>query len=497
MKVGNLKQLKYNIWMYFILYTAVIVIMLWVLQIVFLDTFYQNVRYNNLIEYGNNISSSMNVTEVTNENIDDWIDSYISACESGLYSYLAYYEDGDLIIESPYSTFLPDSNSKPQTNGPVGVENSLLFVDVLNMLNSDVGKNNGYICDYFLGTDETTQFCVYASPVKNDLGEYTLIMIASNDALNETISLVQYQLILVTIIVVVISFALAWAISTKLSEPIRKMSNTAKRWAEGDTNVSFISDSYDELNELAEALNYAKDGLAKTGSLQRDLLANVSHDLKTPLTMIKAYAEMIRDISGENKVKREQHTNVIIEEADRLAMLVNDILNLSKLQNNSNTIELSQVCISELVERVIYRFEDFMSEQGYRIETDIEPDLFTNCDEQKIEQVVYNLIGNSLNYTGVDKTVKVHLHAKDSGILLEIIDSGKGISPEQIDGIWEKYYRFADTHQRPIKGMGLGLSIVKTILQNHHLKFGVISKKAVGSNFFVEFKGIEDERNEA
>jgi signal transduction histidine kinase len=210
--------------------------------------------------------------------------------------------------------------------------------------------------------------------------------------------------------------------------------------------------------------------------------------------MIKAYAEMIRDLSGENKVKRDQHTNVIIDEADRLAMLVNDILNLSKLQNSTEIMTLSQVNLTELIESVIYKFEEFMHEEGYIIERDLEVDLFTLCDEQKIEQVIYNLIGNSINYTGPDKTVKVSLHQQGENILLEIIDSDKGISPEQIDGIWEKYYRFSDTHQRPIKGTGLGLSIVKTILQNHKLKFGVISKKGVGSNFFIEFKGLKDEQ---
>lgn len=492
MKVGNLRQLKYNIWMYFILYTLVIIIVLWVLQIVFLDSFYQKVRYNNLIERGNEIADSMNVEVVTNEDIDDWINSYVSANESGVFSYLAHYDDGRLIVESPYSAFLP-STSKPQTNGPSGVENSLIFENAIKQLNSGIEIQNGYICDYFYGNDNTTQFCVYASAIKNSLGESYLIMIASNESLNETISIIQYQLVIVTLIVVFISFILAWAISNKLAEPIQRMSATAKNWAEGDSSVVFRGNSYDELNELAEALNYAKEGIARTGSLQRDLLANVSHDLKTPLTMIKAYAEMIRDISGDNKPKRDLHTQVIIEEADRLAMLVNDILNLSKLQNNSDVMTITQVNLSELVERVIYRFENFMAEKGYHIVSDIDVDLFTKCDESKIEQVVYNLIGNSINYTGEDKTIKVYLHKKDDKILLEIIDTGKGIAPDQIDGIWEKYYRFSETHQRPVKGTGLGLSIVKTILQNHQLKFGVISKKGIGSNFFVEFVGMNDD----
>ena len=112
-------------------------------------------------------------------------------------------------------------------------------------------------------------------------------------------------------------------------------------------------------------MNYAKEGISKSGTLQRDLLANVSHDLRTPLTMIKAYAEMIKDISGDNKQKRDKHTGVIIEEADRLTMLVNDILNLSKLQSSVDELELKEINLSELTERVIDRFSDFVENRGY------------------------------------------------------------------------------------------------------------------------------------
>lgn len=492
MKRGNLRQLKYNIWLYFILYTVIIVMAVWIMQILFVDSFYQKNRFNRTIQLGNDISKLMNTDNVTNEKVDDWINGCVNANEAGIYSYLVYNEGEKLIVESPYSYFLPENN-KPQTNGPEGVKNSSIFKEVLNELNSGKELNDDYICDYYLGNDEQTQFCVYATKVSNTLGEFALFLVSSNESLSESISVIQYQLVIVTVGVVLLSFVLAWTIATRLSEPIQRMSNTAKRWAEGDANVVFSGNSYDELNELAEALNYAKEGISKTGALQRDLLANVSHDLKTPLTMIKAYAEMIRDISGENKLKRDQHTKVIIDEADRLTMLVNDILDLSKLQNNDNASEMGQVNLSELVERVIYRFQDFKASSGYSIESFIDPDLFTVCDERQIEQVVYNLIGNSLNYTGEDKTVKVYLTKREDIILLEILDSGKGISSDQIDGIWERYYRFSETHQRPVRGTGLGLSIVKTILQNHKLKFGVISKKGFGSNFFIEFKGIDDE----
>lgn len=492
----NFNTLKYNIWTYFILYTVIIILVIWILQVVFMDGYYQSVRQRELETTGAKLALMMNTDYPDNDNIDKWVSTAVSANEAGMNTYLCHEENGELIKESIYSYFI-HGDYKPINVGPEELRGSFLFTEsILQLDNSEKSS----LCYYYTNTDSAggeKTFCVYLTRVSNELGDYYLFLISARTSLSEAIAVIQFQLIIVTVVVIIISFILSWVIATRLSEPIQRMSNTAKKWAEGDGNAVFSGESYDELNELAEALNYAKEGISKTGLLQRDLLANVSHDLKTPLTMIKAYAEMIRDISGDNKQKREAHTNVIIDEADRLAMLVNDILDLSKLQNAGENENMQQTNLSELVERVIYRFSDFGTREGYKILSNIEPDLFTLCDERQIEQVVYNLIGNSINYTGKDMTVKVSLkRTNDKILLLEIIDSGKGIEPELVDTIWEKYYRFSETHQRPVKGTGLGLSIVKTILQNHKLRFGVISKKGVGSNFFVEFKELEDDRKQ-
>lgn len=491
----NLKKLKYNIWTYFILYTVIMILAIWILQVVFMDGYYQRVKQIELEKTGGELSLMMNSESVNNDNIDKWISTAVKASESGVYCYLCHEEDDEIVKESIYSYFLRE-DYRPINVGPEELRGSLLFDDSISRLKN---SNKNSLCFYYENGASSAgekSFCVYVTRVVNELGSFHLFLISPKTTLSEAVSVIQVQLAIVTAVVIIISFVLSWAIATKLAAPIQKMSDTAKKWADGDGAAVFSGESYEELSELAEALNYAKEGISKTGLLQRDLLANVSHDLKTPLTMIKAYAEMILDISGENKQKREEHTRVIIDEADRLAMLVNDILDLSKLQNGAGEDNFEQINLSELVERVVYRFSDFCTREGYKIDSLIEPDLFTVCNERQIEQVVYNLIGNSVNYTGKDMTVRVNLRKTQNGkLLLEIVDSGKGIEPELVDTIWEKYYRFSETHQRPVKGTGLGLSIVKTILKNHKLRFGVISKKGVGSNFFVEFKDIDDEKN--
>ena len=344
--------------------------------------------------------------------------------------------------------------------------------------------------------DKTENYFYYVGKM-NEKGAHGndqyVVLISRHDMLTEVMYVIRWQFVIITVVVLIAGFFLAWYLAGKLSRPITEMSVTAKRWANGDDGAIFNPQSdYAEITELADALNYAKEGISKSKVLQRDLVANVSHDLRTPLTMIKAYAEMIKDISGDNRQKRDKHTSVIIDEVDRLTMLVNDILNLSKLQSSVDELELKEFNLSQLTERVIARFSGFVENSGYKIENNVAPDLLTVADEHKIEQVVYNLLSNSINYTGEDKTVKVFLTASNDKILLEIIDSGKGISAEKLNTIWERYYRFSETNSRPVKGTGLGLSIVKAILDSHGLKFGVRSKKDCGSNFYVEFNRVKN-----
>lgn len=507
MKVKKLAKLQYNLWYYFILFTVIFVAFIWVVQILLFSGIYRQKKYDTLKDTGEKLSEALNTDEeITDATIGRWLNLAINANETGIVTYIAYVADGKLNIETIYSGYVnkdsvPDSpadsssgSSSDSSSDSPSYDFAKTEEELVNDLINKLKRSSAtYLCDK-IEPDSTgkNSYFVYITTVKNRNVDGYLVLKSSQGSLTETVSVMQLQLIIITGCVVVVSFFLSLYMSKKLARPIVEMSKTAKSWAEGNENVTFKGESYEEVAELADALNYAKEGIAKTGGLQRDLLANVSHDLKTPLTMIKAYAEMIRDLSGDIKEKRDAHTQVIIDETDRLTMLVNDILDLSKLQSNVNVPVLTKVNLSELCEKVLYRFHDFAENSGYTIISDIDKDLYSLIDEKKIEQVFYNLIGNSINYTGDDKTIKVTLKNEGDKILFQTIDSGKGISEDKIETVWNKYYRFSETHQRPVKGTGLGLSIVKTILLSHGLRFGVISEKGVGSNFFVEFKPIDE-----
>ena len=312
----------------------------------------------------------------------------------------------------------------------------------------------------------------------------------STELSNSAFGIMQKELVIVSVVVIFVALIISALLSMELTKPIAQFTRAATRMAKGDFTVDFKGKyAYAEMDALAETLDYAKEEIGKSDELQKEVLANVTHDLKTPLTMIKAYASMIQEISGGDPEKRAKHAQVIIDESDRLTALVNDILNLSKIRSGMNTLKPSVFDLSEFIHTVLERFSYLTETMGYTLEREIEDELYTEADIEKIEQVIYNLVGNAVNYTGEDKKIVVSLkRLPDKGrIRFAVSDTGRGIPPEELDTIWDRYYRSSDTHKRPIKGTGLGLSIVKTILIRHGFEYGVESEVGKGSTFYVLF----------
>ncbi|HEX3026915.1 MAG TPA: HAMP domain-containing sensor histidine kinase, partial [Clostridia bacterium] len=226
--------------------------------------------------------------------------------------------------------------------------------------------------------------------------------------------------------------------------------------------------------------------LSKTEELRRELIANISHDLRTPLTMVKMYAELIRDVSGDKPEKRNAHTQVIIEESDRLSSLITEVLDLSKLQSGTAQISRKEFDLAEKSRVILNRFQALSERQGYVFSIDCDSDAWVNADEQKIEQVIYNLVSNAVNYTGEDKKVAIRVKKTGSKVRFSVSDTGKGIPKEECGQIWERYYKAKETHKRAVVGTGLGLSIVKGILDAHNADYGVDSTVGTGSTFWFE-----------
>lgn len=305
-----------------------------------------------------------------------------------------------------------------------------------------------------------------------------------------TVSIFVRQFFFVGIIMVILTVFMSVLFSNKISDPIIRINKSAKELPQGKFSADIGKNDYAEIKQLAATLTSASKEIAKSDDLRRELMSNISHDLRTPLTMIKAYAEMIRDLSGDNPEKRERHLKVIIDETDRLSSLVTDILDLSKLQAGVAEMHTETFNFSARLSGVVSRFDIMKDNDGIIIDLQAEDDILITADITKLEQVVYNLINNAVTYTGDDNKVIVRLFRKDNDMVrFEVEDHGEGISAENLPYIWDRYYKVSErnsTHKRAKMGSGIGLSIVKNVLEQHKFIFGAESERGKGSIFWFE-----------
>jgi len=334
-----------------------------------------------------------------------------------------------------------------------------------------------------------SQVYVYGKEIPST--DYYYVILMSIDPIDATSSVITSQLIYITIISLIISTVISLFMSRRISKPIKQMNDTAKKLGKGDYNITFEKCGYEELDELADTLNNATHSLERTDEIRRELIANVSHDLKTPLTMIKAYSEMIRDLSGENKQKREEHLKVIIDETDRLTRLVNDMMDLSKIESGIVTINKEVFNFSEVASSLIDRIKISQMDTQHNITYSIPKDIYVNADKTKIEQVLYNLVVNAIKHSGEGKrNIQIKVIPSQKRVKVEVIDDGVGISPENLKHIWDRYYRASESFTRNVQGSGLGLSIVKNILIKHSSDYGVESEVGKGSTFWFDLERV-------
>lgn len=310
------------------------------------------------------------------------------------------------------------------------------------------------------------------------------------EPIGTTVSIFVRQFFFVGMIMIVLTVFMSMLFSSKVSEPIIRINKSAKELPQGKFSAEIGKNDYAEIKQLASTLTSASKEIAKSDDLRRELISNISHDLRTPLTMIKAYAEMIRDLSGDNPEKRERHLKIIIDETDRLSSLVTDMLDLSKVQAGVAEMNLETFDFSHRISKVISRFDILKENDGIVIDLHADEGIMITADITRLEQVVYNLINNAVTYVGSDCTVVVRLFRKEnSKIRFEVEDHGEGISAENLPYIWDRYYKVShgdSTHKRAKMGSGIGLSIVKSVLEQHGFAYGAESEEGKGSTFWFE-----------
>ena len=475
----------WKIFAIFVAFIAVILSLLWVFQIGMLNTFYRSIKIhdieNSLKDISDNIDSDKLSTVLKNVANDKQI--CITLCTQDGSVIYAIDVLPNCIIHELSSYRLARAYELTVQNGGTFIERTMF---------------NERKSQFFLGeTDDPNQIesVIYTKIATTKSGENILILL--NTSISPVVSTVQtlkVQLLWITVIMIVLAVIMALLLAKNLSSPIVKINKSAKVLAQGKYDVDFDASGYREIAELANTLNYAAKELSKVEALQRELIANISHDLRTPLTMITGYAEVLRDIPNENTPENVQ---IIIDEAKRLTTLVNDVLDISKLQSGTIPFNGEVLNLTENIREILTRYTKLTE---YQIIFEANEDIYVYGDALKLSQVVYNLINNALTYIGEDKTVtikQIHIPAvngKQNRVRIEVIDTGEGIEQSKLNDIWERYYKVDKNHKRAAIGTGLGLNIVKTILDMHQgATYGVKSQVGHGSTFWFELNIYHNE----
>ncbi|MDE6141290.1 MAG: HAMP domain-containing histidine kinase, partial [Bacilli bacterium] len=386
--------------LYFISFSVVILLILWLTQVELLGVFYEKYQIKNV----ESVASSIDKNIV---DIEQRLENY--AYNNGMC--IQYYKTDEI---KEYNTKNPGCLLSAKNSTIAKVKKVLYY-----------SNQERFIKLYAPGTG--TKSIIYL--VRLDDNNFIYLNTTLED-INTTSKILKRNLIYIIFVIMLLCFLVSVILAKKINKPILNLISSAKELGKGNYNVEFKKSNIAELDELADVLEVAASEMNKTEELRRDLIANVSHDLKTPLTMIKAYAEKVRDLSYKDKEKREKDLNIIIEEADRLNYLVNDLLDMSKIEAGANSLTLEEYDLIEDIKTIIKRYEIVKETENYKFELDLPEKAIIKADRSKINQVIYNLVNNAIEHTGDDLVVKITVNKNKDHYMVKITDTGKGIAEE-------------------------------------------------------------------
>ena len=314
-------------------------------------------------------------------------------------------------------------------------------------------------------------------------GSYTVLVTTSLVHVAEASNVLSTLLPLAAAMIFLFAMSAAWLFSEWFTKPLRQLSSAARQMAMGNYAVQVDSTRNDELGTLARDFNHMAAEVQHAAQMQRELLANVSHDLRTPLTLIKGYAETVRDLTGDDKAHRDEQMNIIVDETDRLTALVSSVMELSTVTSGADRCQRVHFDMGQLCDEVCERYDAVCAQNNWHLELELpDRELPVYADPEMMQRALHNLLGNAMHHIGADGIFILRATPCTEGIRVEVEDHGPGIPPEDLPHIFDRYYRSRSDAGK--QGTGLGLSITKAIFQQHGFRFGVQSIVGKGTTFW-------------
>ena len=487
--------------MYFLLFTGLLLVLLWLFQIVFLDEFYRMQKTEMLRSFSGSI-----VHNIDNENLQtlaDRIAEQDNVCvmvtdEAMRVIVTAESWKGCLIHHMNHFDLWRYANSIAEKDGGSAKEDGAVSEVIAAEFPLDAFRNQIYDARKFRGKvppsdDGGAKSLMTVQRARTSSGQVVYVFLNTLiTPVTGTVQTIRNELYFISVILVLMSFILSLVLSRRITQPLIETTEAAAALGHGEYQP-VVHVGYREIDRLNQQLMQASRDLHRVEEMQNELIANISHDLRTPLTLIEGYAEAMRDLPDENTPENMQ---VIIDETRRLTTLVNSVLELHTARNELTAISKTSFSLTQTIRGIMLRYTKLTEQDGYHIVFEPMEEAIVCADEVKVQQVIYNLINNALTYSGDDRTVTVKQIVRDTSVRIEVCDTGEGIDEVDLPYIWDRYYRGGKPHRRAKIGSGLGLSIVKNILDSQELVYGVESQKGKGSTFWFELPEVNPSADE-
>ena len=347
--------------------------------------------------------------------------------------------------------------------------------------------NNGHYADQQLlqvgGSSQTFQGVIDVHVVSNGKDVVTAMVYDVITPITATRQTLITQIWIIGLFLFLMILAVTLWIRQKVVKPLIEMNQAAKELGKGLYSGEKVKPNYTEVQELNQTLTQAALDVQKADQAKRDLLANVSHDLKTPLTMISGYGELMQDIPEE---KTNENLQIIVDEANHLNLFVNDLLDLSKLEDHRVSAQFEQKDLVKELAPLIHQYEAYAKQENRHFEVRLVEEYHYQTDYKLLLQVIQNFLSNAFHYTADGDSIYLEMIQKDKTYRLQVRDSGVGIPKEDLKDIFERYYKVKQEHRRYAYGSGIGLSIAKQNLDLLELRYGVDSELGKGSTFWID-----------
>ncbi|MDS0527077.1 HAMP domain-containing histidine kinase [Clostridium sp. SHJSY1] len=322
---------------------------------------------------------------------------------------------------------------------------------------------------------------IIGNSVDNSQKGYIIIQ-SFIEPINETISILKQQLIIICFISLLIGSGIAFIFANKFSKPILEINKASQKIAGGDYSTVISITSKDEISTLAKTINNMAKQLKETDNIKKKFLANISHELKTPISSIQAYGELILDYDDLDKNERHKYAEIIIMNSKKLTSMVENILEISAIQSGSYVLQLSSFSLILLIKDIISDIQVLIKEKNIKITLETFNDtLIITADKDKIHSVFCNLLGNAIKHSPINSFIEIKLQYKNNTICVCIIDNGEGISRDELPYIWDRFYK---SNKSKNSRTGLGMAIIKEILELHNYEYGIKSKIGIGTSIW-------------